>query len=336
MIRAKKSYRRTTVKQRLGQPLSPYQLDESVFVPKIVTTKGLACQVADVWMDVSPKRKGSNAQWLWKLVGKINRHPNPVVSVYINGFDLDLFYSWGLPFVRKKIVLVTGDCDNDVDANYRFGSPLDHPKVVALHAQNLDIDDPRAHPFPIGLDFHTARNRTRHLWTVDASSSPGQQETDIMRVSQAAKPFAERTHGTLVSFSLGTKWIPRSHCVVRLKQVPSSYLPSEPIPRADFWALMADYQFVASPVGCGYDCHRTWEALALGAVPIIMRIPTLSPLFSDLPVWEVDDYVEVTPEALRAKEKEVTEGLATNRYNFEKLTVDWWRKDVQKTVDALS
>jgi hypothetical protein len=30
-----------------------------------------------------------------------------------------------------------------------------------------------------------------------------------------------------------------------------------------------NYAFVASPYGGGPDCHRTWEALILGCIPIV-------------------------------------------------------------------
>ncbi|MEM1039469.1 MAG: hypothetical protein AAGI12_08355 [Pseudomonadota bacterium] len=335
MERAIKSYRRSTVKHRLGQAVAPYPLTEEAAAPNIITTKGLACGVVDVHMDMSPRQENENFGWLWQLVRKINAQKRPVVSLYLSGFDLDFFYRWGLPFVRKKLVLVTGDCDNDVDANYRFGHPLRSSKVLALHAQNLDFDHPMAKPFPIGLDFHTSYKGNLHSWTPGVSPSPKQQEQDLLAIRDRAAPFQQRTHGTVVSFSVGTNIPVRNACAVRLKQVPSSYFPSKPVPREEFWALMASYQFVASPLGCGFDCHRTWEALALGAVPIIRRKPLMSPLFEDLPVWEVDDYRQVTPKSLRAKEQEVVQGLRDGRYNFEKLTVSYWRDDVAQTVEAL-
>jgi hypothetical protein len=69
--------------------------------------------------------------------------------------------------------------------------------------------------------------------------------------------------------------------------------------------MMSDYQFVASPMGNGYDCHRTWEALALGCVPIVnlgklkksQREPLLQ-LYALFNIWVVLDWSEVTPETL--------------------------------------
>ena len=35
--------------------------------------------------------------------------------------------------------------------------------------------------------------------------------------------------------------------------------------------LMRNSLFVPSPAGNGYDCHRTWEAIYLGAIPVILK-----------------------------------------------------------------
>jgi len=51
--------------------------------------------------------------------------------------------------------------------------------------------------------------------------------------------------------------------------------------------------FVISPPGNGFDCHRTWEALYLGAVPIVLKSKIDTDLIKDLPIWVVDDYSEV-------------------------------------------
>jgi hypothetical protein len=50
---------------------------------------------------------------------------------------------------------------------------------------------------------------------------------------------------------------------------------------------------VACPRGNGLDTHRVWEALYLGAVPVLERSP-LDPLYSDLPVLLVDSLKGLT------------------------------------------
>lgn len=51
-------------------------------------------------------------------------------------------------------------------------------------------------------------------------------------------------------------------------------------------------KFVFSPPGNGLDCHRTWEAMAAGAVPILLRGTLTEKLASVNPIWEVDDWEE--------------------------------------------
>jgi hypothetical protein len=60
---------------------------------------------------------------------------------------------------------------------------------------------------------------------------------------------------------------------------------------------MTNFTFVLSPFGIGMDCHRTWEALALGLYPIL-HSSELDPMFRDLPVLIVKAWSQVTRERL--------------------------------------
>ena len=50
-------------------------------------------------------------------------------------------------------------------------------------------------------------------------------------------------------------------------------------------------------MGMGMDAHRTYEALALGLIPIVRRSP-LSGIFEHMSVAVVDAWEDVTAEAL--------------------------------------
>jgi hypothetical protein len=54
-------------------------------------------------------------------------------------------------------------------------------------------------------------------------------------------------------------------------------------PYAAYIELLAGSAFALAPPGAGLDTHRTWEALALGVIPVVFRGP-LAPLFRRLPV----------------------------------------------------
>ena len=55
--------------------------------------------------------------------------------------------------------------------------------------------------------------------------------------------------------------------------------------------LMRKSLFVPSPAGNGLDCHRTWEALYLGAIPVVLK----SEFCGDAtwPVYLIDDWDEI-------------------------------------------
>lgn len=70
------------------------------------------------------------------------------------------------------------------------------------------------------------------------------------------------------------------------------------------WDLYSEIQFVVSPRGNGVDCHRTYEALVLGAIPIIEKTDdnwqgyeNLEKLFGKQIIF-IDNYENITPEFL--------------------------------------
>ena len=82
--------------------------------------------------------------------------------------------------------------------------------------------------------------------------------------------------------------------------------------------------FILSPPGNGYDCHRHFEALVLGAIPIIIRTPLLSnDIYHGLPIIEIDKIEDLTPELLLSYLK----NFKLDRYL---LTVEYWKNKVRE------
>jgi hypothetical protein len=75
--------------------------------------------------------------------------------------------------------------------------------------------------------------------------------------------------------------------------------PDKPVARDIAWAEMAKCKFVVSPHGHGLDCHRTWEAMCLGCVPIVKSSP-LDEFYKRLPVLIVPEWSALTLEVMRA------------------------------------
>jgi hypothetical protein len=60
----------------------------------------------------------------------------------------------------------------------------------------------------------------------------------------------------------------------------------------DYRIRLERYAFVASPPGNGVDCHRTWEALYLGVIPIVKR-SAFYDSFPGLPALAVGEWEEI-------------------------------------------
>ena len=91
------------------------------------------------------------------------------------------------------------------------------------------------------------------------------------------------------------------------------------IKRTDNWKNIINYAFVLCPFGNGMDCHRSWEALCLGSIPII-KAPYFKKLFEDLPVLIVNEWNEITKELLNL----TIDNFKNKNFNYNKLKLKYW------------
>jgi hypothetical protein len=141
-------------------------------------------------------------------------------------------------------------------------------------------------------------------------------------VDRKVKAFANFQHNARGGAYTGD----RLEAIERIPKDLVFYAPK--MPRAQTWSAMAEYAFCASPHGHGLDCHRTWEALALGCIPIVKKSP-LDDLYSKYPIWIVSDWSEVTLDGMVAK-------LGTlQSCPVEQLSMDRWISRIRQTAAAI-
>ncbi|KAL7476145.1 hypothetical protein ACHAW6_002023 [Cyclotella cf. meneghiniana] len=71
--------------------------------------------------------------------------------------------------------------------------------------------------------------------------------------------------------------------------------------QALYWQELRQSKFVLCPSGLGWDTYRAWEALVMGAIPVLetfYRKDGFYRTYDDLPVLWVDHYDNVTPSLL--------------------------------------
>jgi hypothetical protein len=76
-----------------------------------------------------------------------------------------------------------------------------------------------------------------------------------------------------------------------------------------------------SPAGGGIDCHRTWEAVLLGCIPIVKRfnVPH-DKVYDDLPILVVDNWSDITQQLLYNTIRE----FKNKNFNYDKLKLSYW------------
>lgn len=77
------------------------------------------------------------------------------------------------------------------------------------------------------------------------------------------------------------------------------------------------YKYTISPHGFHADCHRHWEAILCGCVPITIKHEFLEP-FSEAPILFLNSWDELTEELLISKYDEI------NRKNWKMATREYW------------
>jgi hypothetical protein len=93
--------------------------------------------------------------------------------------------------------------------------------------------------------------------------------------------------------------------------------------RYETWGAYTQNVFVASPRGNGLDTIRTWEALMLGCIVIVQRIPgspVIEELYADLPVVIIDRWSDLSRDFL----DRILSEYSRRTFRYEKLTMHYW------------
>lgn len=254
---------------------------------------------------------------LSSLAGNSSSRP---ASIYVCSSALREFAQAVSGMARRPFTLVTGDSDTAVgaaDNREACNEILSHPDLVAWYSQNLALSHPKLFHLPIGLDFHSAWSTPSH-YGAEESPFPLHQEAKLLEVAQRAAPIQDRKPRCYSDWHF---YLERGDRIAAYEGIPAEsieYAESR-VPRLRTWQAAAEHAFVASPTGAGYDCHRTWEALVLGSIPIVSRSPIVA-VFEGLPVVVVDSWRTLTPEHLQS----VIDDYAEKKFDWSRLFARYW------------
>ena len=238
--------------------------------------------------------------------------------IYVCGSALPHFRTMMPQF---PFILVTGDCDETMpdDVMNDFEIFISNPNLLHWFSQNMTMTHPKVTRIPIGLDYHTMA--TRDVW--GPITSEENQERLLKTIRNKGLGKRKLMCYANFHFQMNTK---HGYDRKDALSVPAHLVYYEPnhVPRLKTWMNQIQYAFVISPHGGGYDCHRLWEALILGCIPIVKTSP-IDPLYEELPVLIVKEWTDVTEELL----KKTIDDFENVVFDIEKLKLDYWMNKIK-------
>lgn len=204
----------------------------------------------------------------------------------------------------KYIIWSGKDC---VSFDYQMAK-LIPSNVVRIYANNVNINDERVRPIPLGRDFRSYKEFMNNDYS-----------------NFYLNPIIPKTKWCYCNFSLDNQPTNRLPIYERIKNRTwmtyrhmGRFLKYE-LTRDEFFKELASHRFAVSPEGWGLECYRHWDSFYLKTIPIV-QISKAIKHFSKLPFLFTHDYSEINPSYLHKQ----LEKISNTTYDFRLLTLSYW------------
>jgi len=173
---------------------------------------------------------------------------NPYL-IFVYSHRLTVFISI-MSRIINKFILVSHNSDENITEKYR--PILDHPKLIFWHSQNVLINHPNLGCLPIGI--------ANRMW--------GFRNIEIM--NQVILMNIIKINYVYFYFNVNTNKNERQECKEKLENKGLPFGRNESRYES-YLKNLSSHKYAICPPGNGIDCHRTWECLYLGVIPIFKR-----------------------------------------------------------------
>ena len=231
--------------------------------------------------------------------------------------------------MNKPFILVTGNSDKPTSFTGAALNILKSPLLIAWFAENLDFTHPKVIPMPIGLE-NKQYNGLGQPWKIAQVLQPvvpiylpnNQVDSELNLNGEKRNTKMERD--ILSYFNIN----PRPEIPERWASQILRNISHEPQRKnqTEYAKDLRRSKFVVSPPGVGWDCHRTWESVLFGSIPIVLHSEHMAPLYSQSPVLVVRSWEEVTEDKLKQ--------FTPNTTKRDVVFVDYWLDKIEKAKTA--
>lgn len=95
-----------------------------------------------------------------------------------------------------------------------------------------------------------------------------------------------------------------------------------------YWKALLDHKFIISPEGNGIDCHRHYEALMAGCIPVVEDNPLIREKYAGCPIVYTKNYLDIKESYLQKKYEEMID----QTYDFSCLFLSHYTEDQQRDI----
>jgi len=211
---------------------------------------------------------------------------------------LDNFYNKIVTSLNTKFVLITHYGDMEAGLHHKI---LHHPLLIKWYGQNMRIISDKTLSIPIGLE--------NQYW----------KRTNILTIKTHSSNLKEKL--LYLNFSLRTN--PKRSKIMNIL-LQKGFNKNKNLDWDYYIEDLSRHKFCISPQGNGVDCHRTWECLYLGVIPIVKKSPHMS-YFHDLPILFVDSYNDISIKYLN----QIYKDFQQRSFNMDKLSLSYWNRKIR-------
>ena len=178
--------------------------------------------------------------------------------------------------INKEFVLITGVSSYDTDKNKSYTDILNHPKLIKWFCTNPPkIQHRKISWLPIGFqEKERAGGNVTLLDNFYLNHKSWGEKLDKIYI-----PYHADTHPS------------RNKIIKNLCEYDFVDVESIKLPFNEYLSKLNDYKYILSLRGSGWDCHRHYESLLVGSIPILDIDSPLINLFKsyNLPVLSLND-----------------------------------------------
>jgi hypothetical protein len=182
---------------------------------------------------------------------------------------------------------------------------------LIVQASKTDGSD-GAQPFPIGMQYQYMNNHHKN-----ASIQIGHHNQTVLFCINPHTDQQRRPHPHH-----------QPNRIAITHHLEQNQIHNETFAPDTYFDILPQYKFVISPEGNGIDCHRHYEALIAGCIPVIEDNPKIRDKYKDCPILYTHNYSEITIPYLEEKYAEMLD----QTYDFAPLFLSTYTDQEQEEI----